>query len=56
MLQLYVRHIEAFFGQERREISCKAILDSERALVPLRWFKLDVGIAKILAASESGRN
>jgi hypothetical protein len=44
MLRLYVRHIEAFFGQERREISCKAILDSERALVPLRWFKLDVGI------------
>ncbi len=44
ILRLYVRHIEAFFGQERHEISCKAILDSERALVPLRWFKLDVGI------------
>jgi hypothetical protein len=44
MLRLFVQHIEAFFGQERREISCKAILDSERALVPLRWFKLDVGI------------
>jgi hypothetical protein len=38
------RHIEAFFGQEAHEISCKAILDSERALVPLRWFKFDVGI------------
>jgi len=44
MLQLFVQHIEAFFGQEIREISCKAILDSERALMPLRWSKLDVGI------------
>jgi hypothetical protein len=44
MLRLFVRHIEAFFGQEIREISCKAILDSERTLVPLRWFKLEVGI------------
>jgi hypothetical protein len=40
MLQLFV----SFFGQEIREISCKAILDSERALMPLRWSKLDVGI------------
>jgi hypothetical protein len=41
MLRLFVRHIEAFFGQEIREISCKAILDSERTFVPLQWFKLD---------------
>jgi hypothetical protein len=26
-----------------REISCKEILESERARVPLQWFKLDVG-------------
>jgi hypothetical protein len=44
MLRPFVQHIEAFFGQEIREISCKAILDSERALVPSRWFKLDVDI------------
>jgi hypothetical protein len=28
MLRPFVQHIEAFFGQEIREISCKAILDS----------------------------
>jgi hypothetical protein len=56
MLRPFLQHIEAFFSQEIREISCKTIFDSERALVPLRWLKLDVASTKILAASESGRN
>jgi hypothetical protein len=43
MLRPFLQHIEAFFGQEIREISCKAIF-SERALMSLRWPKLDVGI------------
>jgi hypothetical protein len=29
MLRLFLQHIEPFFGQEIREISCKAIFDSE---------------------------
>jgi hypothetical protein len=53
MLRPFLQHIEAFFGQEIREISCKAIFDFYQRVLSRKHSPLDFKLPATMVLGEA---